>query len=166
VIDAYREFATRVHLIGISDEQLRPDRISIARLTLSVVALALAGSALVAVTLIHLPAVVIVTVGTGVVRSTATKGTVRLLLGLITMLSTWVIAGIVLGSGWTSVAYAFAVAVGGAVALVVWPPLVHQAQAILAHLRTRNRAGLLGPVLTARSHVVAAVRASIGADHD
>jgi 1-acyl-sn-glycerol-3-phosphate acyltransferase len=166
VVDAYRAFATRVHLIGISDEQLSPDRISIARLALSLVALALAGSALVAVTLIHLPAVVIVTVGTGVVRSTATKGTVRLLLGSVTMLSTWVIAGVVLGSGWTSVAYAFAVAVGGAVALVVWPPLVHQVQAILAHLRTRNRAGLLGPVLTARSHVVAAVRASIGADHD
>ena len=89
----------------------------------------------------------------------------RLLLGSVAMLATWVIAGIVLGSGWTAVAYAFAVAVGGAIALVVWPPLVRQTQAIAAHLRTRNRAGLLGPVLTARSHVVAAVRASIGADH-
>lgn len=166
VIDAYREFATRLHLIGISDEHLRPDRISIARLTLSVIVLALAGSALIAVTLIHVPAIVIVTVGTGCVRSTATKGTVRLLLGLVAMLSTWVIAGVVLGSGWTAVAYAFAVAIGGAIALVVWPPLVRQAQAILARLRARNRSGLLGPVLTARSHVVAAVRTSIGTDHD
>ena len=166
VIDAYREFATRLHLIGIRDDQLRPDRIPFVRLAVSVVALVVAGSALVAVTLIHLPAIVIVTVGTGVVRSTATKGTVRLLLGLVTMLLTWVIAGIVLGTGWTAVAYAVAVAIGGAVALVVWPPLLRQAQVIVAHLRTRNRVGLIGPVLTARSHVVAAVRASIGADHD
>jgi 1-acyl-sn-glycerol-3-phosphate acyltransferase len=164
VIDAYREFATRLHLIGISDDQLRPDRIPLARLAVSAVALVVAGSALVAVTLIHVPAIVIVTVGTGVVRSTATKGTVRLLLGLVTMLLTWVVAGIVLGTGWTAVAYAVAVAIGGAVALVVWPPIVRQAQAIVAHLRTRNRVGLIGPVLTARSHVVAAVRASIGAD--
>ena len=64
----------------------------------------LAGSALVTVTLIHLPALFIIVVGTGLVRSTATKGTVRILLGLVTLLTTWMLMGIWLGDGWTAVA--------------------------------------------------------------
>jgi len=166
VVDAYGTFATRLQLIGITDEQLRPDRVSMARLVLSAVALFLAGSVIVALTLIHLPAVAIVTIGTGMVRSTATKGTVRLLLGSVTMLLTWTIAGMLLGDGWAAVGAAIAVAVGGAIALMVWPPLWRQGVILLGRIRVRDRMGLLPPILEARSHVATSVRDGIGGADD
>jgi 1-acyl-sn-glycerol-3-phosphate acyltransferase len=166
VIDAYRVFATRLEPIGITARQLTPRRLSFARITLSVIVLLVAGSIVVAATLIHLPAVLIITIGTGLVRSTATKGTVRLLLGLVTMTITWVVAGAWLGDGWTAVADGVAVAALGGVALLVWPPLVREFRALLGRLRVRDRVGLLEPVLEARSHVTELVRASIGAIDD
>ena len=166
VIDAYRDFATRLQLLGITARQLRPDRVSLGRLALSAIVLFLAGSALVTVTLIHLPALFIIVVGTGLVRSTATKGTVRILLGLVTLLTTWTLMGMWLGDGWTAVVYGVAVAVGGVVALIVWPPLARQAALLVGRIRVRDRIGLVPPVLEARSALVAAVRDSIGADHD
>ena len=167
VIDAYCDFATRLQLLGITARQLRPRRVSIARLVLSAVVLFVAGSLVVAVTAIHLPALLIVVVGTGLVRSTATKGTVRMLLGLVTLVATWTLAGMWLGDGWTAVAAGVAVAVGGMVALVVWPPLIREAIVLIGHLRVRDRIGLVPPVIEARSTVVAAVRESLGIDdHD
>src|SRR6056297_1937895 len=67
VIGAYRDFATRLELLGITARQLRPDRVSLTRLALSALVVFLAGSLLMTVTLIHLPAVVIVVVGAGLV---------------------------------------------------------------------------------------------------
>ena len=166
VIDAYRVFATRLELIGITARQLTPGRVSFARLALSVIVLLLAGSIVVAATLIHLPAVLIITIGTGLVHSTATKGTVRLLLGLVTMLITWIVVGAWLGDGWTAVASGVAVAVLGGVALLVWPPLVREFRALLGWMRVRDRSGLLGPVLDARSHLTELVRDSIGPTDD
>ena len=52
-----------------------------------------------AAALIHLPALVLVLGATGAVRSTATKGTVRMLVGLFGGLATWIIAGVVLADG-------------------------------------------------------------------
>ncbi len=166
VIDAYRVFATRLELIGITSEQLTPRRQPFARLALSLLVLLLAGSVVVAATLIHLPAVLLVTIGTGLVRSTATKGTVRLLLGLVTALATWTLAGAVLGDGWTAVAYGVAVALLGGVALLVWAPLVREVRTLVGRVRVRDRVGLLAPVLAARSHVADLVRASIGPADD
>ena len=166
IVDAYRIFATRLQLIGITDDQLRPERVSPARVALSVSALVFGGSIVVAATLIHLPAILVITIGTGLVRSTATKGTVRLLLGLVTMLLTWIIAGAWFGDGWSAVGYAVAVAIGGLVALVVWAPLRRQFRVFVGMVRVRDRAGLLGPVSEARSHVAALVRATIGDSHD
>ncbi len=166
VIDAYSNFATRLQLLGITAGQLRPERVSIGRLVLSAILLFVAGSVLVTVTLIHLPALFIIVVGTGLVRSTATKGTVRILLGLVTLLTTWTLMGMWLGDGWVAVADGVAVAVGGAIALVVWPPLVREVAALLGRIKVRDRIGLVPPVIEARSALVAAVRESIGADHD
>lgn len=166
VMDAYRVFATHLQLIHVTARQLRPERVSLFRLAVSAVALVLAGSLLVTITLIHVPALAIVVAGTGAVKSTATKGTVRLLLGLVTMLATWSIVGAALGDGWSAVAYALAVAIGGAVALVVWPPVIRQASILVGRLRVRDRVGLMPPVVEARSHLVEAVRASIGEEHD
>jgi 1-acyl-sn-glycerol-3-phosphate acyltransferase len=166
VMAAYRDFAARLQLLGISAGQLRPERVSIGRLVWSALVLLVAGSALVTVTLIHLPALVVIVVGTALVRSTATKGTVRLLLGLVTLLTTWVLMGMWLGDGWVAVADGVAVAIGGAIALSVWPPIVRQAAVLLGRIRLRDRVGLVPPVLEARSTLVAAVRDSIESDHD
>ena len=166
VIDAYRDFATRLQLMGITARELRPRRVSTGRLVLSAVALFVAGSLIVPVTLIHLPAVLIVVVGTGLVRSTATKGTVRMLLGLVTLVATWTLAGMWLADGWAAVAAGIVVAVGGVLALVVWPPLFRQADVLLGRVKVRDRVGLVPPVIEARSTVVAAVRESVGTDDD
>jgi 1-acyl-sn-glycerol-3-phosphate acyltransferase len=162
VIDAYRVFAGRLELIGISSDQLTGGRWPIRRLVVSAIAVALAGPLLVTVTLIHLPAVTIVVIGTGLVRSTATKGTVRVLLGAATMLLTWTIAGILLGDGWGAAGWAVLVAILGAAALAVWPPVWRAGVAILGRLKVRDRVGLLPPVLEARSDLVDAVRSGTG----
>ena len=166
IVEAYRRFAARLQLIGITDDQLRPEHVSIGRIAFSLLALAIGGSLVVAATLVHLPALLVVTIGTGLVRSTATKGTVRLLLGSVAMLLTWIVAGAWLGDGWSAVGYAIAVAVGGIVALVVWPPLVRQVRVLAGMVRVRDRVGLLAPVLEARSRVVTLVRANIDGDHE
>jgi glycerol-3-phosphate O-acyltransferase / dihydroxyacetone phosphate acyltransferase len=166
VIRAYREFATRLELLGITARQLRPDRISFARLVLSAIVLFLAGSVLVTVSVIHLPALFIVLVGTGLVRSTATKGTVRILLGLVTLMTTWALMGMWLGDGWAAVVNGVAIAVGGIVALVVWPPIVREAVALIGRVKVRDRIGLVPPVIAARSALVATVRDGIEDDHD
>jgi glycerol-3-phosphate O-acyltransferase / dihydroxyacetone phosphate acyltransferase len=160
VMVAYRDFATRLQLLGITARQLRPERVSIARLVLSAVVLLLAGSLVVTVTAVHLPAIFVVVVGTGLVRSTATKGTVRILLGLVTFVTTWTLMGMWLGDGWVAVLNGVAVAIGGVVAMVVWPPLVRQAVVLMGRVRVRDRVGLVPPVLAARSAVAVAVRES------
>jgi hypothetical protein len=166
VIETYRDVATRLELIGITASQLRAERVSVWRLALSALVLFLAGSLVVAVTLIHLPAVAIVVVATGLVRSTATKGTVRILVGLVTLLLTWIIAGMMLADGWAAVAAGVGVAVGGLVALIVWPPLVRQVAVLVGRIRVRDRIALVAPVITARSALVDTVRDSIEGDHD
>jgi len=166
VIDAYRDFATRLQLLGVTARQLRPRRVSTARLVVSALLLFLVGSPLVAVTLVHLPAVLVVVVGTALVRSTATKGTVRLLLGLVALVATWTLAGMWLADGWGALVAAIAVAVGGLVALIVWPPLVRQATVLIGRIRVRDRIGLVPPVLGARSTVITAVRESVGNDDE
>lgn len=165
VIDAYCEYATRLQLIGVSDAQLRRRRVPVVRLALSVLALALAGTLLMTLTLLYLPAMAIVVVGTGLVRSTATKGTVRLLLGLVTGVATWVVAGAWIADDWAAVGVGIAVAAGGVAVLVVWPPLIRQVLVIVGRLRVRDRVGLLPPVLEARAAVAAEVRATLE-DHD
>ena len=96
-------------------------------------------------------------------RSTATKGTVRLLVGLIAGLLTWIIAGAVLADGFGAVVAGALVAIGGAIALAVWTPLTRLVATLWGYLRARDRVGLLPPVLAARAEVVAAVDAALDA---
>ena len=126
-------------------------------MTLSILGLLLLGPVVAVATLIHLPALLLVLVATGAVRSTATKGTVRLLVGLIAGLLTWIIAGAVLADGFAAVVAGALVAVGGAIALAVWTPLTRLVATLWGYLRARDRVGLLPPVLAARADVVAAV---------
>ncbi|MBG7605800.1 MAG: 1-acyl-sn-glycerol-3-phosphate acyltransferase [Actinobacteria bacterium] len=160
VVEAYERYATRLQLVGISDSQLSSNRVPLSRIAMSALALVFAGSLLMTVTLINLPAAFIVVIATALVRSTATKGTVRLLVGLVAGLATWIIAGIVIADGWWAVAVALAVALGGVAALFIWPPLIHQAVILIGRIRLRDRVGLLPPVLEARERVVAEVRSA------
>lgn len=160
VVDAFRRYATQLQLIGLTDRPLGAASISLGRVVLSVAALVVIGSLVATATLIHLPAVLLVLVATGAVRSTATKGTMRVLVGLAAGLLTWIVAGIVLADGFAAVVAGTLVAVEGAVALAVWTPLTRQVEALWGRLRVRDRIGLLRPVLAERAGVVAAVRAA------
>ncbi len=166
VVDAYRVFATRLELADIAEDQLRPSRVGLGRLALSAAGLTIAWSLLLTATLIHLPAIALMVVGTGLVRSTATKGTVRVLLGLVSLVATWVVAGMVLADGGAAVLAGLGVAAAGVVALVVWTPLVRAVTLLLGRIRLRDRVGLLPPITEARSHVIEVVAASIEGDDD
>ena len=95
-------------------------------------------------------------------RSTATKGTVRLLFGLLTGLVTLVVSGIVIGDGIYAVWERIAVAVGGVAALVVWPPIVRLVATILGRLTARDRGSLMQAVLADRQAVIDVVRDRAG----
>lgn len=158
VIERYRSYATRLNLVGLDDDALDRRSTPWWRLALSILAIVFGGALLVTVTLIHLPAVAVVVGGTALVHSTATKGTVRVLLGLVTGLLTWTIAGIVIADGVGAVVAAAAVAAGGAAALVVWPPLVREVHAIAGRWTARDRGSLMTAVLADRGAVIEAVR--------
>ncbi len=165
VTNAFRQYATKLQLIGLRDRELAPRGVSTGRLALSIVGLVFLGPLVAVATLIHLPALLLVLGATGAVRSTATKGTVRLLVGLFAGLLTWIIAGVLLADGFGAVVAGVLVAVGGAVALAVWTPLTRLVATLWGYLRARDRVGLLPPVLAARADVVAAVDAAL-ADGD
>ena len=88
------------------------------------------------------------------------------MLGLVTLLTTWIVMGMWLGDGWVAVGDGLAVAFGGTVALVVWPPVMRQAVVLIGRVRLRDRVGLVPPVIEARSALVTAVRDSIRDGHD
>ncbi len=158
VVDRYRAYATRLTLVGLSERQVHAARTPWWRLALSAVTIVIAGPLLLTVTLIHLPALAVVVVGTALVRSTATKGTVRLLLGLVTGLATWIIAGVVIADGTGALLAAIAVAVGGACALVVWPPIVRAADGLVGRWTVRDRGSLMNAIGTDRDALIETVR--------
>lgn len=161
VLDAYRDFATQLQLIGLGEENVGRRPLGLGRVLASVAALVLLGSAVATATLIHLPALLLVIGVTGAVRSPTTKGTVRVLVGLSAGLVTWIVAGVVMADGWASAGTGALVALGGVLALSVWTPLARLATTLWAALRARDRAGLLPAVLTARAALVAAVEAAL-----
>jgi len=164
VLAAFRIYASRLHLIGVNDRQLAAERVPVHRIVGSVLALLLMGSAVVAGTIIHLPALLLVIIAAGAVRATVTKGTVRILVGLVAGLATWIVAGIVLADGFAAVVVGVLVAVLGAVALLVWQPLTALVAMVWGRLRVRDRAGLLRPAIDARAALVTAVDAAVRDD--
>jgi 1-acyl-sn-glycerol-3-phosphate acyltransferase len=161
VAQAYRRYATHLQLSGITDEQLGPRTTTAGRVALAAVVAAVVGSFVFTATLIHLPALVLTVGASGAVHSTATKGTVRMLVGLFSGLATWIVAGVVLGDGIGALVAAVTVAAGGALALAVWAPLTRAASLVWGRLRARDRGSLIGPVFAARTAVVDAVGAAL-----
>jgi glycerol-3-phosphate O-acyltransferase/dihydroxyacetone phosphate acyltransferase len=162
VIERYRDYATRLTLVGLDDRQVARARIAWWRLALSAAAIVVAGPLLLTATLIYLPAVAVVVVGTSLVSSTSTKGTVRFLLGLVTGVVTLVVSGVVLGDGIYALVAAAAVAAGGIAALVVWPPILRSVATLHGRLTARDRGSLMAAVQADRQAVIDAVRERVG----
>lgn len=70
-----------------------------------------------------------------------------------------------LGDGWPAVGYAIAVALGGLVALVVWPPLLRQLRVLVGMVRVRDRPGSSAP-FSRHDHMSPRSCANIGDRHD
>lgn len=156
---AFRDYATQLQLVGLTEAQLagRLDHRSIAG---AAVVAVLFGSVVVTATVLHLPAVVLILVATAAVRSTATKGTVRLLVGLSAGVLTWAVFGMITADGSAAVVAAVALAVEGQVALLIWPAFAALVARCWGWARTRDRGELVGPVLATRAAVAAAVLAA------
>lgn len=157
VIDAYRTYATRLQLLRLHDDDVLPRRTSKLSLAGAFAALFFFGSIVVTATIVHLPALVAVLVSTGMVRSTATKGTVRLLVGTAAGLATWIVAGMWVADGWGAVLAGGTMAVSGAVALGTWSVLVRAVARLRGALRARERAGLVPAALDDRARLLDAI---------
>lgn len=162
VVSAYTRYAARLQLIGLRDRQLRRGSTSWRRLVGAAAVVAVLGSVVVTAAVVHLPALVVTWAATAAVGSTATKGTVRVLVGLAAGLATWVVVGVVAADGWGSVVAGLLVAVEGALALAVLPPLLRWVDDLWGRIRMRDRAALLPPVLAAREELSGAVDNAVG----
>lgn len=163
VIDAYRTYATRLQLLRLHDDDVLPRRGSRLQLLGAVAALFFLGSFVITATLVHLPAILLVVISTGLVTSTATKGTVRLLVGAVAGLATWVAAGVIISDGWGAVAAGVTTALSGAIALATWTPLLRALARVRGALRTRERAGLVPRALDDRAALLAEIDAALAA---
>ncbi|CAN5563708.1 hypothetical protein BH23ACT3_BH23ACT3_05030 [soil metagenome] len=161
VFDAYRTYATRLQLLRLHDDDVLPRRSSRLRFASALAALFFFGSIVVTATIVHLPALVIVLVATGMVRSTATKGTVRLLVGTAAGLATWIIAGLWVADGVGALIAGATMALGGAVALGTWSVLVRALAQVRGHLRARDRAGLVPTALEDRAQLLAEIERAL-----
>lgn len=159
--DEYAAYTARLSLLGIDDGDLTAIGPSLLRLAVTAGLVALMAPLLAVGMLVHLPAIALVVLATNSVRATATKGTVRMLVGAATGLITWITAGALLGDGWAAVGWGLAVMALGALALAVVTPWWRAAHALWARLRVRDRRGLLPPVLERRAMLVDMVEAAM-----
>jgi glycerol-3-phosphate O-acyltransferase / dihydroxyacetone phosphate acyltransferase len=162
VRSVFNDYATRLQLLDLRDDDLERRPPSWVRLALTAIAVALVAPLLVFAALVHLPAVAVTIGATISVRSTSTKGTVRMLVGLATLLATWIIVGAVVAHRWMVPVVAAVTAACGAAALAVVTPWWRAARGAWAAFRVRDREGLLPPVLAARTEVVHTARRIIG----
>lgn len=163
VFDAYRRYATRLQLLGLRDDDVVPRRLSRTRFAGAILALFFFGSIVVTATLVHLPALLIVLLATGLVRSTTTKGTVRLLVGTAAGLATWIITGMVVSDGMGALVAGATTAAGGAIALGTWSTLVRAAAQVRGHVRARDRASLVPTALDDRATLLTAIDRALDA---
>jgi 1-acyl-sn-glycerol-3-phosphate acyltransferase len=154
VMDAFARFARQLTLLDLREQDLEARSIPIGRLALSAMAIALFGTFLASVALLFAPAALVTIGATAVVRSTATKGTVRLLVGFASGLLTVVIVGVVLADGWAAVGVALSLVGAGAVALFVVAPLTRAASSVGSRLRVRSRGSAIDRVLADRAELV------------
>ncbi len=141
VVASYRDYATRLSLIGLRDADLQ-NRNQIRRLARPAAAagvLFFAGPLLFALAVLHVPAIAVVFGATSAARNPVNKGTARLLVGLLAGLVTWGFAGVVLADGGWAWVTALIVAVGGAVALATIAPLYVLLRRLIGRVRAFGR---------------------------
>lgn len=141
VVACYRDYATRLSLIGLRDADLE-NRNQIRRLLRPAVSAALlfvSGPLIFALAVVHLPAIAIVFGATSAARNPVNKGTARLLVGLVAGLGTWIATGVFLADDWWAWLTTVAVAVGGAVALATIAPLYTLLRRLVGRVRTFGR---------------------------
>lgn len=159
VLAAYREYATRLSVIGLRDADLE-NRNQLRRLLRPAVSggiLFLAGPLLFTLVVLHLPAIAVVFAATSAARNPVNKGTARLLVGLATGVATWAATGVVLADGYWSWVTAIAVAVGGAVGLATIAPLYTLLRRLIGRVRTFGLRQLAEDSRDDREELVAAV---------
>jgi 1-acyl-sn-glycerol-3-phosphate acyltransferase len=163
VVGALADHALRREMVGLTDADLAAGRLRRAgrRIVVAGLAVALLGPLLLTAALVHLPAIVLVQVAVARVRSTATKGTVRMLVGLLAGLLTWWLYAMVVADGTGAVLLAMAVlAATAALALVTWTWLVEAVGILRSTFRAHDRRALVPGLEATRDTLVAAVHAA------
>lgn len=159
VLAAYREYATRLSVIGLRDADLE-NRNQLRRLLRPAVSggiLFFAGPLLFTLVVLHLPAIAVVFAATSAARNPVNKGTARLLVGLATGVVTWAATGVVLADGYWAWGTAIAVAIGGAIGLATIVPLYTLARRLIGRVRTFGRRQLAEDSRDDRDQLVASV---------
>jgi glycerol-3-phosphate O-acyltransferase / dihydroxyacetone phosphate acyltransferase len=162
VLDALGRYTMRLHNVGVDDEDLAPYGVGSTSARVGVAALIFVffGPLVTFAVLVHLPVVLLVLGLTGWVRSTATKGTVRLLVGALGGLATWIVTGLILADGWAALGVAAGVAALGAVALAMWTTVASAVARLIGALRVRDRVRLVHQASADREALVQAVEAA------
>jgi glycerol-3-phosphate O-acyltransferase / dihydroxyacetone phosphate acyltransferase len=161
VVHALADHCLRREMVGLTDSDLRGAvlRRSSARLLFAAVVLMLLGPILVTATLVHLPCVIAVNLAVARVDSTATKGTVRLLVGMVTALLTWWVVAVLVADGVVAVVVTMvALAVLGGVALGTWTSVFEGLSIVRRWFRSRDRSRLVPGLLLTQQQLVDAVR--------
>ncbi len=166
VTEALAHHALRREMVGLSDADLMPGplRRGGLRLTLAAVLIALFGPVLLTVAIINLPVIIAVQFAVMAFRETATKGTVRLLVGLITGSLVWWVAAMLLADGVVAVAVTMVgLGIISAIALVTWDWVVDGFAILRMWFRRRDRAQLVAGLEHSRALVAAAVDNALAA---
>ena len=167
-IDALAHHTLGCRIAGLDDAALVPGwpPTSAARRSLRslgsllpvLVLLAVAWPLVLATLLVHLPLLLAVRVATTAVRSTATKGTVRLLVGAAGAVMTWAVVGVLVADGWGVPVAMLVVAALGALTLASWSRGTRAVLALRDHLRLRDRRQLADALFASRAALLDLVR--------
>lgn len=158
---AVAQYHLDLHLLGVTDEDLVADASSrrlLSRLLLRAAAVVALGLFALGAVLVNLIPYAAVRTASRAVAAPVTKGTVRVLVAVVTFPLTWgVAAWLSVGWGWDWLGIVAALAV--VAFLAVW--VLEQAMAALRELsglrNLRDRRGFAGPVLEHRERLVAQV---------
>jgi glycerol-3-phosphate O-acyltransferase/dihydroxyacetone phosphate acyltransferase len=159
-IDAMAHHTLRCRIAGLDDAALVPGGPlrSLGSLLPVLVLLAVAWPLVLATLLVHLPLLLAVRAATTAVRSTATKGTVRLLIGAAGAVLTWTVVGVLVADGWGVPVAMLVVAALGALALASWSRSTRAVLALWDHLRLRDRRQLADALFDSRAALLDLVR--------
>jgi hypothetical protein len=94
---------------------------------------------------------------TTAVRSTATKGTVRLLVGAAGAVLTWTVVAVLVADGWVVPVAMAVVAALGALTLASWSRSTRAVLSLRDHLRLRDRRQLADAVIDSRAALLGIV---------